>query len=328
MARVISVYNKKGGVGKTTVGVNLAATIATTKNKDGSLKYRVLLIDMDTQENASDALHVGSAHRVAREGEKAEKLDLGRILTDSNATFELVSRPYSLTTWLPSNADGDDVMETEIIDDIDKDGNPIMKVRRFRETVFNNFMIVPAYANMGQESLDDDEDAFRSRLDPRLMSNKLKEIDGQYDYIILDCPPSWDRMTKMALLASQMVLVPTKPGFYEQSGMIRVKRQIETLKAGYGTKPKHFFVSMNMVKENIKGHMKYLRRTAAFIDPERKGGIISETSIPYAEKVMDSASDAIPFAFGGARYSDMASVFMDFFLEIDSLFNQGEKENG
>lgn len=313
--KVISIYNKKGGVGKTIVAVNLAATIAAMKEADGTPKYRVLLIDLDPQENASDSLEVGT---VFREGTPKEKYDFGRILTDRNATMDMVTMPFILKTWLPTNADGPDVYEREVIDDIDDEGNEIVKIRKFKETVVENFQVIPAYANIGQESLDDDEDVFRSKLDADFLTKKLKEVEGKYDFVILDCAPSWDRISKMGILASDQIIIPLTPGPYEQVGVIRVKIQLEMLKKQYGRRPELIFAVMNKVKGSVAGHLKYFRKNHKAL-----GGLVADTGIPYAEKVLDSASDGIPFAYGGKRYNDMAEVFSDLFKEILNRYESG-----
>jgi len=313
--KVISIYNKKGGVGKTIVAVNLAATIAAMKDEAGAPRYRVLLIDLDPQENASDSLEVGT---VFREGTPEEKNDLGKVLTDRNTTLEMVTKPFVLKTWLPTNAEGKDVFERDVIDDIDDEGNEIIKIRKFKETVINNFRVIPAYANIGQESLDDDEDVFRSKLDPFFLSKRLKEIESKYDYVILDCAPSWDRVSKMGILASDQIIIPLTPGPYEQVGVIRVKIQLEMLKKQYGKKPELIFAVMNKVRGSVEGHLKYFRKNHKAL-----GGLVADTGIPYAEKVLDSASDGIPFAFGGKRFHDMAEVFSDLFKEVQQRYESG-----
>src|SRR5665213_2360601 len=89
MAHKICVYNKKGGVGKTTISVNLAATIASKKDKKGNPKYRVLLVDCDPQGNASDQLEVG--HYDRREDEILNNKHLGTVLKGGEAKDSLIT---------------------------------------------------------------------------------------------------------------------------------------------------------------------------------------------------------------------------------------------
>jgi len=158
MARVIAVTNQKGGVGKTTTCVNLAASLAATKR-------RVLLVDMDPQGNAT----MGSG-------------------VDKNA-LELSG--YDMLTKRATAA--------EVI---------------FRAEV-SGFDILPANGDLTAAEVELMNEIGREhRL--RLALNKVRE---NYDYILIDCPPSLSLLTVNALSAADTVLIPMQCEYYALEGL-------------------------------------------------------------------------------------------------------------
>ncbi|KPP96739.1 ParA family protein [Marinobacter sp. HL-58] len=168
MARVIAVTNQKGGVGKTTTCVNLAASLAATKR-------RVLLVDMDPQGNAT----MGSG---------VDKNDLKRsgydMLTKRATAAEVIFRAEaSGFDILPANGDLT-AAEVELMNEI------------------------------GREH----------RL--RLALNKVRE---NYDYILIDCPPSLSLLTVNALSAADTVLIPMQCEYYALEGLAALMNTVEQI---------------------------------------------------------------------------------------------------
>ena len=158
MARVIAVTNQKGGVGKTTTCVNLAASLAATKR-------RVLLVDMDPQGNAT----MGSG-------------------VDKNA-LELSG--YDMLTKRATAA--------EVI---------------FRAEV-SGFDILPANGDLTAAEVELMNEIGREhRL--RLALNKVRE---NYDYILIDCPPS----------AADTVLIPMQCEYYALEGLAALMNTVEQI---------------------------------------------------------------------------------------------------
>jgi chromosome partitioning protein len=172
MATIIAVANQKGGVGKTTTSVNLAASLATAER-------RTLLVDVDPQANASSGVGV-------RHG------DVERDLYDAIAGREQL-RDVILKTGVPG------------------------------------LSLVPSSQNLvgiELELIDADDRATRLR-------DVLAVVRDDYDFIILDCPPSLGIITVNALTAADEVLVPMQCEYYALEGLTQLMATIDRVRDLY-----------------------------------------------------------------------------------------------
>lgn len=158
MARIISVANQKGGVGKTTTTVNLGACLAFIGKK-------VLLIDSDAQGNATSGLGI-------------RKPDVKEDIYDV------------LVNEAPIK---DTIIQTE------------------RE----NLSIVPATLQLAGAEIElTSMMARESRL-----KGALKDVSDEYDFILIDCPPSLGHLTINAFTASDAILIPVQCEYYALEGL-------------------------------------------------------------------------------------------------------------
>ena len=172
MSKVIAVCNQKGGVGKTTTAVNLAASFA-------ALEKKTLLIDMDPQGNASQGLGFM----------ESQEIDIHEILdmadNPDNMTFENIKPAIVDTTldYLKVSTSGPDlaVMEIELV-------NAMSREHRLERVI--------------------------------------KVLKDEFEFIIIDAPPSLNLLTLNVLTAATSVLIPVQCEYYALQGMTELFKTI------------------------------------------------------------------------------------------------------
>jgi chromosome partitioning protein len=158
MKKILAITNQKGGVGKTTTSVNLAASLAATRQ-------RVLLIDLDPQGNAT----MGSG---------VDKRALQRTV-------------YHVLL-----------------------GEADIREARVSSTT-GKYDVVPANRELAGAEIElVDVEHRETRL-----KNALDSIEAEYDYVLIDCPPSLNLLTVNALCAAQAVLIPMQCEYYALEGL-------------------------------------------------------------------------------------------------------------
>jgi chromosome partitioning protein len=172
MARIITVANQKGGVGKTTTAVNLSASLAAAER-------RVLAVDMDPQGNLSSGL------------------GFPRDAVDDHV--------YHVLTG-------------------DRD---LSQVRQ--QTELEYLQLVPSHPDLTGAEIELVEDPQRHRK----LRDVLLPVAGDYDYIIVDSPPSLGLLTLNNLVAAQGVLIPLQCEYYALEGLSQLMTTIRRVQGSF-----------------------------------------------------------------------------------------------
>lgn len=171
MARLISIVNQKGGVGKTTTAINLGAYLA-------EMGKFVLLVDLDPQANATSGL--GVDHRT---------LDRGvyqAMLSHSSMREVVLETGHDLLRVAPSTT---------------------------------------ALAGLNIELVDLERREFRLR-------DALMEVRNDYDFILIDCPPTLGLITLNGLVAGDEILIPVQAEYYALEGLGQLLETVKLVKEG------------------------------------------------------------------------------------------------
>ena len=172
--QIISVINQKGGVGKTTTVINLAAGLALQEKK-------VLVIDLDPQGNATTGL------------------GLSNLDNSSDAIYGVLNGTKSIV---------------EVI----------------KKTSIKNLDIITSNVDLSGLEAETAGDSKRAFILKRELTAYLNDYKGNYDYILIDCPPSLSLLTVMALVSSHSLVVPLQTEFFALEGVTQLMKTIERIK--------------------------------------------------------------------------------------------------
>ena len=253
MARIISIANQKGGVGKTTTAINLAACL-------GQLGRRILLIDMDPQGNAGRGLGFD-------------------VTAQSKTIYDVLMGTISLQEACQvTNFDNLQIVCSNL------------KLASFEASLYSN----PSSKPFG------------------LLKEALVPVRDNYDYIIIDCPPSLGLLSINSMAASDSVLIPVQCEYFAMEAVAAILSSIANIQkelnpnlniAGFLLT---MFDASTQLGNEIAKEIRTLFKENAFY-----------TSIPRNQSVAESQAHHMPVSYfratskGGIAYMNLAKEVIE-----------------
>lgn len=229
--KIIAVANQKGGVGKTTTTINLSAALAEAG-------FRVLVVDLDPQGNASTGLGIEQSDR-------------------EYTTYELLLEDIDLK----------DVIQASAVDDLS---------------------IIPATVDLSSADLELISNEKRSfLLHDALRQTKMDEYE--FDFILIDCPPSLNLLTVNAMIAAHTVLVPLQSEFFALEGLSQLMLTIREVRqtGNKDLRIEGVVLTMYDKRNNLSQQVEQDAR-------DNLGDLVFNTVIPRNVRLSEAPSYAMP----------------------------------
>ena len=246
MVRITACTNQKGGVGKTTTVINLAAFLALSGT-------RTLVIDLDPQGNATSGLGID------RRSVKRSSYD---VLVDHAPLSELVMEtPVEGLDLLPSSPSLSGA-EVELV------------------------------GLAGRE---------------RRLTASLAELNGRYERVLIDCPPSLGLLTVNALTAADGVLIPIQTEYYALEGLSQLVNTIRRVREGLNPRLEIEGVLLTMYDARTN-----LSAQVASEVRRHMNGSVYDTIVPRSVRLSEAPSHGLPIALydpgsrGASAYRELA----------------------
>jgi len=222
---VIACTNQKGGCAKTTTAVNIATALAEGDPKNGIQPSKVLLVDLDPQGSASTSFGINKS-TLDRTVYDLLMNDLGEklpVLEEYLMSPEIIT-DHMRQTWKSQNMD---------------------KKRYPKRLKVENLWLLPSNIQLSGAEI---ELATRIGRETRLKEGLAGAIE-EFDYIIIDTPPSLGLLTINALTAANWVLIPVQTEYYALEGMSQLMNSIKLIQKRINPHLKLFGIALTMYQK-------------------------------------------------------------------------------
>ena len=248
-ARKIIFYNQKGGVGKTTVAVNLGSALAAQGLK-------TLLVDFDAQVNLTHAVSGDS-----------RKPNIYQVITGQVAAEEAV-----------------------------------------QPTIFKNLSLIPGSLDVAGLAIELVEEEKREVF----LKETLKTLEDQFDYILVDCPPSLGLETVNALAWCDEVVIPLQCEYLAMEGLNLIMRTISNARKSFNPQIKVLGILFTMFSKRAKLNQEVVDDISEFF-PE----LVFKTIIPRTTRLAEAPSHGLPINYydkssnGAKAFDSLAQEVID-----------------
>jgi chromosome partitioning protein len=256
LARIIAISNQKGGVGKTTTTINLAASLAVSQQK-------VLLVDLDPQGNATMGCGIDKS--------------------------EVEHSVY-------------DVLVNQM---------PIQQAKLYSEAAEMDVLASNADVTAAEVellSVDDKE---------RRLYNALMAVSDDYDFVIIDCPPSLNMLTLNGLVAADGVIIPMQCEYYALEGLSALLKTIEQIRDVINPR----LAIEGVIRTMYDPRMSLTTDVSAQLT-EHFGSLVYRTVIPRNVRLAEAPSYGLP----AIKYDRLSKGAVAYMAMARELLRRREKQ--
>ncbi|NEO84150.1 MAG: ParA family protein [Spirulina sp. SIO3F2] len=293
MATILTTINMKGGVGKTTLTVNLATCLAQKHQK------RVLIVDLDSQISAT--LSVLAPHDFAR---------LRRGRRTISYLIDKVIRPYIVRKFGTADMLLEKVCGIQGLDLLP--GNI---------ELYDEYTVAEVLYKKTQNTTEKTKFSESwQQFEQELITSILEPVRDRYDYILIDCAPGYNLLTRSAIVASDRYLIPARPEPLSLVGIQLLQQRIKKLKQQYNPPLSLDLLGIVFILSGGVLSGRYYNQVMQRIKQDFTPQEVFETSIPMdvnVAKAVDSFMPVVLNAPNSAGSKAFLKLTSEFLRKID-----------
>ena len=296
MGLIVATVNMKGGVGKTTLAVNLAACLAKNHGK------RVLVVDLDTQISAT--LSLMPPHdfaKIRKERRTFSHLVYKAIKPNGRVTLPI----QDIICRYVATVKGLDLLPGDI-------------------DLYDEFLVSEMLHEKAVKDAQVDFSQIWNRFEKMLVRGILQPIINDYDFIILDCAPGYNLLTRSGILASNFYLLPARPEPLSIVGIQLLERRIAKLKESHNLDKNALNIKLLGIAFIMSGGIigRYYQQVIQRVNEDFTPAQIFKTRIPMdvnVAKAVDSFLPVVLEAPGSSGSKALIKLTQEFLYKLETF---------
>ena len=303
MGYVIATANMKGGVGKTTLSVNLATSLAKDHGK------KVLVFDLDTQISATLSLISPAIFAKQRRGKRTLRELINQVIQPQQQSKISIHDAIYLNIC---NIKQLDLLPGDI-------------------ELYDEFVVSEMLHEKAFEVDKLDFEIVWNRFERTLVKQILQPILDNYDFIILDCAPGYNLMTRSALAASDFYILPAKSEPLSIVGIQLLERRIAQLKESHASEC-NLDIQLLGIIFTMSGNLltgRYYKQVMQRISEDFEPAKIFKTQIPIDVNVAKAVDTFMPVVLSNPQSAGAKSftqLTQEFLQKLKDSVAQKEQE--
>ncbi|MBF1990918.1 ParA family protein [Fischerella thermalis] len=278
MGYVIATANMKGGVGKTTLSVNIATCLAKEHGK------RVLVLDLDSQISATLSLMSPMEFAKRRKNRKTLRYLIDQII---NPEPEQKHTIQDIIISQVCNLPGLNLLPGDI-------------------DLYDEFVVSEMLHQQAVTLGEKDFETIWNRFERVLLGKLLEPVREEYDFIILDCAPGYNLLTRSALATSNFYILPAKPEPLSLVGIQLLERRIAQLKESHEHEAKIDIQMLGIVFTMSNANLltgRYYKQVMQRVHQDFGAEKICQTQIPVDVNVAKAVDSFMPVILNAPQSS-------------------------